>query len=239
MHRAVLQNKAYIKYSKQYTVEVIAMEETDRAVEAKSTHVRTYTVKDAYGDEVKMLVEFPGLTLEQIQDLSNGAAIDFMEGGKIPYTAIVNPHNLKEMQAFKGTRTANDLIDAIKKHVTVLKRKYGEGVDRGLWNRVSEGEVQVDMKLAGGDIVGALEVWKHFAPMTARQHEALKNRVTAMKTSALEDAAKRLDAIAKLIADGKGRKVKRELRQLSRALSDTALAARANELAAKLPTNKK
>ena len=58
MHRSVLQSKVYIKYANAHTVEVISMEEMDRALAEKSRHARTYKASDAYGDDVQLLMEF-------------------------------------------------------------------------------------------------------------------------------------------------------------------------------------
>ena len=162
-----------------------------------------------------------------------------MEGGRIPYTAIVNPHDLKEMQAFKGTHPARTLMKAIAAQRKVLTAKYGPGIDRELWDRVSEGEVQIDLKLAKGDVAGALGVWRHFARMTASRPEALTSRVDAMRAVALAEAGKRLDELARLVAAGKAGEAKRELRLLARVLADTPLAERAAEVLAETEKTKK
>jgi len=222
MHRAVLQNRTYIRFAAKNTVEVISMEELDRAVERKE-HVATYTVKTPYGDEVEQLVEFPGLTIDQLRDLSNGPAIRYMEGGRIPYTAIVDPHDLKELEGIRGTRTARELVAAVKRHAKALETRYGPGVDRKLWNLVSEGGIAVDVHLGKDDIVQAMAVYRHLGARTVRQPDSLQRRVEAIRDTIVAVAAKRLDALEK----ASGAEASRELAALARALRDTKLEERA------------
>jgi len=228
MHRSVLQNKGYIRFASENTVEVISMEELDRAVEEEK-YLETYTVKDPYGDEVQYLVRFPGLTVEQLRALSNGPALEYMEGGKIPYTAIVDPHTEKQMEGVRGQIAGGDLMDLVKKHRKALDAKYGKGIDRGLWNRIAEGAVQADLKLGDGRIAEAMGLWQHLAALTVRQPEVLQRKVEAVRETVLKTAAARLDALE---AEGAGKaSVRKELKELARALRDTDLEARAATLA--------
>ncbi len=230
MHRSVLTNKGYMKFAAVNTVEVLTMEETDVAIQKESRHIRTFTVRDPYGDEEQQLVEFPGLTLEALQSLNNSPAMNYMQGNRIPYTAVVNPHTLEEMEGIRGTKNGKQLADAIKPHVKELKLKYGPGIARALWDTVSEGQVQIDIALAKGKIPEALGVWRHLAKETVRKPEALKERVESSLELILEDAGKALDGFEKQIADGKRASVRTPLKRLARALEGTPLEKRAAEL---------
>ena len=164
MHRSVLQNKKYLRFSAKNAVEVISMEEIERAERERPKTIATYKAKDPYGDEVEYLVEFAGLTLENLKDLSNTQAIlEFMEGGKIPYTAIVDPHSGKAMQAIKGEPTVSSLTKEIKKARAALEKQHGKGVPRDQWNKLRAAETECDRQASPrgdgrGDSQGRVEI---------------------------------------------------------------------------------
>ena len=123
----MLENKAYIRFSLAHAVEVICMEEIDRAVSEKADTIATYKARDAYGDEVEYLKEFPGLTLDELKGLSStDAVLRFMEGGKIPYTAIVDPHSGKAMEAIEGKPSVKSLTAAIGRARAKLEKEHGK-----------------------------------------------------------------------------------------------------------------
>lgn len=230
MHRSVLQSKVYIKYADANTVEVISMEEMDKALAEKSRHARTYKLSDAYGDDVECLVEFPGLTVEQLDRLSNSPARDYMTGNRIPYTAVVNPHTLEEMVHLRGVVTPKELIESIKAERKKLDAAHGKGIERKLWREVQRGQIEIDLLLGEDEIAKAMAVYRHLAKRTLLQPEALKRPVETSLAVILDDAAKRLDVLERRIGKGEGPKLKEDLRVLSRALADTKLAARVREL---------
>lgn len=236
MHRTVLENGNYAKFAAANTVEMLVTEEMDRALAAKSPLIKTYKTKDPYGDPVDYLVHFPGVTIEQLRSLSNSAAINYIAPAKkIPYTAIVDPHTLKEMEAFTGVYRPDDLIKKVKKQAKVLVNKHGKGVPRKVWNNIMESEIQIDMLLGQKKIVDAMGVYTALARETFQQPKIIRNRVAAAMDTILEDAEKRLKAIEKEAASRKQRhSLKREVAQLARVLRDTPLADKAKALAKKL-----
>ena len=184
MHRAVLQNKKYIRFSAANAVEVIAMEEIERAEREKPKTIATYKAKDPYGDEVEYLVEFKGLTLDELKDLSSTQEIlAFMEGGKIPYTAIVDPHTGKALQAMKGQPTAKGLMSAIRKARKALEKEHGKGVDRQKWNKLLAAEIQCDILLGAEKVKEAQALHKKTAALFKRPVPAVKQRLAAMASS--------------------------------------------------------
>ena len=62
MHRSVMQNKKYIKFADKNTVEVIAIGGATAAVKSGHKKAGTYKAKNAAGEEVEYLLEFPGMT---------------------------------------------------------------------------------------------------------------------------------------------------------------------------------
>ena len=233
MHRSVLQSKVYIKYAEANTVEVISMEEMDRALREKSRLVRTYKASDAYGDEVHFLAEFPGLTVKQLERLSNSGATDYMSGNRIPYTAIVDPHTLRELDHVLGVVTPKELIARIQVQRAALESRHGAGIERKLWRRVAGAQVEIDLLLGEGKLESALAVHRDLAKRTIQSPEAIRRRVRISLDVILDDAAKRLDVLEQRLGTGdadKMRAASEELRTLSRALAGTRLSRRAAAL---------
>ena len=225
MHRSVLENGKYVKFSAANAVEVISMEEIDRAIREKSHTIATYKAKDAYGDEVEYLREFPGLTLDELKDLSNtNAILAFMEGGKIPYTAIVDPHSGKAIFAMKGKPTVKSLTAAIARARAKLEKEHGKGVDRKLWSELGAIEVKVDTALAKGEYVDAVKLHGAILKKFPRARGAVKARLDAMRAAIEKDIA--------VYVDG-GKAKKAELERLAAALGQSPLAARIRKLLAR------
>lgn len=232
MHRSVLENAFYVKFSAENTVEVVAMEEMDRALEEKSEHVKTYKGRDAYGAEEEFLVTFPGLTIDELAALSASAATRYMEGGRIPYTAIVDPFTLDEMEGLKGLRKPQELIEIIRKHGATLSVRHGKGVERRSWNALRTSLAEIDNLLAETKISKAIAVQRRLAAEHAREGEEVSTKVASAEKAILRDAARRLDDLEAAEASPKRTA---ELRELARALQefeDQALSVRAAALAA-------
>ncbi|MHC4931229.1 MAG: hypothetical protein ACYTGV_03455 [Planctomycetota bacterium] len=230
MHRSVLKNPEYGKFATRHTVEVITMEELDIAVAKESRNVRTYKGKDPWGEEQDYLVEFPGLTLDDLRDLSNSDALNYMQGNRIPYTAIVDPHNLAEMEGLRGVKTVKDLTEAITRHRKALLVQYGKGIERKLWKGIERGLVEIDTHLGKGEIAEAMKLYRRMEAEVTRTPEVLKRKVRLALEVILDDAGLRLDAIERAMVEGKIKSAKAELTELKRALEKTPLAARVDAL---------
>lgn len=230
MHQGVLQNKSYIRFAEKNTVEVICMQDLDRALADNNPQIKTYQARDRYGDDVAYLLKFPGLTVDDIRNLANSDALEYMEGRLMPATVVVNPHTLEKMGGImRGMNRTPQFVAAIEPHVKELKTRYGPGIDRKLWDDVSEGQVVIDRMLGDGKIVEAMGVYRTLGRGVVRQPDALKRRVEASLEVILDDAKKRLDEL-----EGSGRKAAGELNRLARALRDTPLEKRALDLVSAL-----
>jgi len=220
----VLQNKHYVKYANAHAVDVLAMEEMDRALEEKSPLVKTYKAKDAYGEQQTYLAEFAGLTVEELKELSTSSgALQYLHGTRIPFTAIVDPHTGDEMFAWTGVKSAKDYVRIIGEQERVLLEKYGEGVDRKLWNEIGRTEVRIDLLMAAGKLVDAYAAFGKLAEKSARCPEAARSRMEAMRKVLDEDARRKLEEYERRIANGEASEVRSELETLAKALSGTAL----------------
>ena len=230
MHRSVLKNPAYGKFAAQHTVEVITMEELDIAVAKESRNIKTYKDKDPWGEEQDYLIEFPGLTLDDLRDLSSSDALNYMQGNRIPYTAVVDPHTLKEMEGLRGVKTAKELMAAITLHRKALLLQYGKGVERKLWNGVGKGLIRIDVHLGKGEIAEAMQLYRKLEAETARKPEVLKKRVRPALEVIVDEAGLRIDAIERSMVEGKAKSAKAELTKLKGALAGTPLVKRIEAL---------
>ena len=116
MHGSVLQNKKYIKFADENTVEVIALGRLQEGIDKKDRKAETYEDKKT---GAVYLVEFPGLTVEQMLALATSKAGSYNNTGKIPYTAIVNPHNEEEMSYLPGGISGKQLMEAVEEAKTL------------------------------------------------------------------------------------------------------------------------
>jgi hypothetical protein len=226
----VLQNKGYIKFAAANSVEVICMEEIGKAEREKASTIKTYKTKDPYGDEVEYLVEFAGLTLDDLKDISNNSAVlAFMDAaGKIPYTAIVDPHTGKAIEAFGGKPTVKSLSTKIASARKKLEAEHGKGVPRKQWNELGKLEISVDLLLANEKYVEALAAQKKARAKFKRPRPAVKTRLEAMRASIDKDIGKHLDECAK--NKSLSAKEKAALAKLAKALGEGKLAERAKTL---------
>jgi len=230
VHRSVLQNKKYIAFAKANTVEVICMEEIAKAERDKASTFATYKTKDAYGDEVEYLVEFDGLTIDELKGLSNtNAVVAFMEGGKIPYTAIVDPHTGKAIEAMKGKPTVASLSAAVLRARKILTEKHGRGVPRKQWQALAAAEVRIDLLSIGGKYAMALGIYEKAAGLIKRPPTVVKSRLEIIREVLMKDVAKHIDACAK--TDKLDAKMRKELASIAKTLGDTPLGTRAAKLA--------
>jgi hypothetical protein len=226
----VLQNKGYLKFAAQNTVEVICMEEIDKAERDKAATFKTYKTRDAYGDEVEYLVEFDGLTVEELKGLSNtDAVVAFMDGGKIPYTAIVDPHTGRAIEAIKGKPTVKSLSAAVLRARKVLTEAHGEGVPRKRWEALAAAEVRVDLLSIAGKYAEAWELCTKTVDGFKRPPSILKTRLETMREVLHRDIVKYVDACEK--QPKRDAATRKELAAVAKALGDSALAKRAAELA--------
>lgn len=183
----MLQNKKYIKFSSANAVEIISMEEIGRALKKNAHTIATYKAKDAYGDDVEYLTEFAGLTLGDLKTLSNtNAILKFMQGGKIPFTAIVDPHTGKAMQSMKGKPSVASLTAAIKKARATLEAEHGKGVDRKLWDELGAVEVKIDLAMAADQLAEAKNLLTAFEKKLKRPKEPVKERIELLRAQIIE-----------------------------------------------------
>ncbi len=231
----MLDNPSYIKFSRESCVEVMCMKDIEQALKEKPDRAKTYTAKDPYGDEVECFECCPGVTVKQMLALHEGKPLEYMKGPLMPYTAVVDPHSLRDMGGIqRGEATSADaFIAVISKHVRSLEEEHGKGVDAKLWEYILDAQAKVDLLLGEEKIEKALALVEEMERTTAREHEIAKRKVGSARQSVMADAAALLDAIEKRIGGGRGADARAEASRLAKLLKGTDLADRASAIEAR------
>jgi hypothetical protein len=226
----VLQNKKYIQFAQDNTVEVISLSRLDEGIKKEDRRAATYDAKDESGNDVKYLLEFPGMTVEEMYALNRSKAGTYNQTGKIPYTALVNPHTLEQMQFWSGGQGAGTIMDAVTEQKAVLNKEYGPSTRRSDLLKFNEDAQEVREVLAKRGCVKAFSAYKKLAKSLDDSGEALKAKGKALFDEIVAASSKDLDEAARLIEEGDGKKAVNMLRPLARALEGTELEERCNEL---------
>lgn len=228
MHGSVLQNKKYIKFASENTVDVMSMGRLEEGISKNDRKAATYKAKDG----TEYLVEFPNLTVEDIKKVRGSKAGTYNKTGKIPYTAIVNPHTLEEMENIKGGYAGKTLMEIVKTHKKALADEYGESISRKVLTKVQKQQGQIEEELQKENLSKALAATAKLEKSVAKQPAALIEMVAKVKENVVAACAKKLDSLEALIGRGAKAEAKKELGPLCRALKGTSLEERANGLLA-------
>ena len=197
MHDGVMCGKKYIDFASENTVEVIALSSFQEGLDKKDKRTETYDAKVA-GEPVKYMVEFPGLTTDQVLALASSKAGTYNHTGGVPYTCLVNPWTEEEMSKWPGSQSANTLMDGVLEAKKALQKEHGKGVARKDLRVVVDAEASAAAKAAKADFPGALADLAKVAPK-AEKVDALKERLKAAR----EKVHAAAEAALTKIADGK------------------------------------
>lgn len=230
MHGSVLQNKKYIKFSEENTVEVMVMSQLDKGIEAGDKRAGTYKAKDEQGNEVEYLLEFPGLTVAELNAFGGTKAGTYNTTGRIPYTAIVNPHTLAEISNIPGGFAVGKLTDAVEEAKKTLNKEHGPSLSRKDLEKLEKQISEIREDTAEGNFVKAFGAMGKLEKSAAKEPEQVQAKVAGVKAEVVEAAGKKLDELEALIGRGEGKAAARELGSLARSLKGTDLEERANAL---------
>lgn len=148
-------NKKYIEFSAENTVEVISMSGIKDGYDKKDKKAEEYEVKE-YGEVIKYLVQFPGLTINDLIALNSSKAATFNTTGKTPYTCMVNPWTLTEIKNWLGgSVSANAIEDAVTEYRKAAIKEHGKGFARKNWKILIESEANVRFYVKSGDLIKA------------------------------------------------------------------------------------
>ena len=233
MHSSVLQNKKYIKFSGESTVEVIAVSSLDKALAKKDPKAGTYDGMEKGGKEVKYLISWPGLTVADMKGLSRSKASSYNDTGGIPYVAIVNPHTLEKYEGWNGGSSGR-IMDAVKEAQKALTKTHGKPVKRKSLKKIRKEEAKVRALLANGELAKAWTGYAGLAKKVAKQPDAIKAIAAKCQEDLLAASEKKLTELEALVARGEVKAASKELRGIARSLKGTRLEARAQALAEKI-----
>lgn len=230
MHSAVLQNKKYIEFSADNTVEVLALSRLDEGIKEESPKAATYDAKDEDGNDVKYLVEFPNLTADEVMKLNSSKAGSYNDTGKIPYTCIVNPHTEEKMFNWSGGQSSKSIMEEVEIQKKALNDKYGPSVKRSDLEKFAEDAKDTRAILAEKGVTKALPELAKLLKKWEGQGKVFDERSKVLQDEVMAKAGEELDAAEKLIDEGDLSAAKKALGPLARALKKTDLEERANTL---------
>lgn len=230
MHSAVMQNKKYLEFAKQNTVEVLALQRLSEGVEKKDKRAVAYKAKGADGQEQTLMLNWPNLTLEEIEELSRGKAGSFNKSGKIPYTSIVDPWTEKEIKGYNGG-SAKGIQEDVEAALVTMRKEHGKGVARKELAKVNEAAAKSAAFAAQGEFAKGIEVLNKLEPQLKGAAEVIVNKVTEARAAVVSAAETALSAIE---SSSDSAKAKKDLLGLMDRLRGTGLEARAKEVLQKL-----
>jgi hypothetical protein len=172
MHSAVMQNKDYIEFAKNSTVEVLALSGLDRAVSKKDPKAATYKK-----DGKELLVQWPSLSYDEVMELAGDAELRaYNDAGYIPYTCIVDPYTKKKLGS--GYRDVKSIREAVEKFTGELA---GAKKGKTFASRVAAAEKLADE----GEYAKALRDLKK-VKAKGKFSKAVKAKLEARKDAASE-----------------------------------------------------
>jgi hypothetical protein len=230
----VLQNKKYIEFADDNSVEVMALGRLDEGIEKADPKAATYKTTDETGKEVEYLVEFPNLSVEDIQNMQRSPAGQYNQTGKIPYTSIVDPHTLKEMKGLSGGQSAKGLMELVEEKRKELEAEHGPSVKRTDLKKFAAEKAELEAVLKEKGVVKALGEYAKLEKTAAKMGERILQKAEEVQKSLLEAAGTELDKVEELIDAGSMDDAKKELGALKRALKKTPLEERVDALFAKI-----
>jgi hypothetical protein len=223
----VLQNKKYIAFAEESSVDVLTMDRLDEGINEKDKRAGTYTRKDADGQEKEFLLSWPSLTVEELKAMNGSKAGSYNTTRGLPYTAVVDPHTLAEMGNLKGAFALGALTDLVAQKKKELEKAHGKGVSRKALTKVKEADAEIRKHLAEGDLTKALTESAALQKKVAKEPSAIVELAAKTQADVLEAAGKSLDEIEAMISRGEKAEAAKQLGPLSRALKGTALEERA------------
>ena len=233
MHSSVLQNKKYIKFASENTVEVVAVSRLDQGIQKNDAKAGTYKAKDENGKQVEYLISWPGLTVEDMKKLRSSKAPSYNDTRGIPHVAIVNPHTLEKFDGWNGG-SSGKIMDAVGEAKKVLQKQYGKSISRKSLVKVRKEEAKVRKELDSGNLGKAWALCAGFEKKVAKKGAAFVAIASKLKSDLVEATGKKLDELEGLVARDETKAAERELRSFIRYLKGTALEQRANDLMAKI-----
>jgi len=219
LHGSILKNKKYIEFADKNTVEVICLSSLQKGIDKKDPKTATYEA-EVGGKKVQCLVEFPGLTVEQMIALHASKAGTYNDTGKVPYTCIVNPHTLEQVQHWQGGDVSQGtLTEAVEGLRKTLAEAHGKGIARKDIRTVDAGCEKVATLVAKNDYAAAMAevkrleakakdfpepLWKRLATLRNDVDQAATVALAQVETEAARDSVQARKSLSSLAPRLKG-----------------------------------
>jgi hypothetical protein len=229
-HSAVLQNEKYIDFAKDNTVEVLCLNRLDEGIKENDRKAATYDGKDEKGNPVKFMMEWPGLTAEDINGLDSSAAAGFNKTGKTPYLSIVDPFTLQEMKGLSGGLSAKGVMEAVTEAKDKINKEHGPTVKRSVIEKLNAGMKAVLETLTKSGAAKALPEFKKVEASVAKESDAVKGKTKELETKLLDAVKADLDKAEGQIAAGDVKSASALLKPYASLLKGTDLETRVKEL---------
>lgn len=229
LHGAILKNKKYVEFAEKNTVEVICLSRLQEGIDKADERAETYeTERD--GEKVECLVEFPSLTAAEMLALGSSKGASYNNTGGVPYTCLVDPHTLAEVQSWKGgSVSAGSLMEAVTELRKTLAKEHGKGVSRKEVQGLADVERKTTALCAKGEFAAAVAEATKAGAKAADWPEAMSARLTKAREAVVAAAQAELERIEALGA-GETAQAKAQLSKLLPRLKGTGLEERAKAL---------
>lgn len=227
MHGSVLQNKKYIAFAEENSVDVLTMDRLQEGIDKKDKRAGTYKRKDVDGEEKEFLISWPSLTVEELKAMDGSKAGTYNTTRKLPYTAVVDPFTLEEMGNLPGGFAMGALTDLVTAKKKELEKAHGKGVSRKALGKIREAEAAIRKELEAGNIAKALADSAALQKKVAKEPEAIVEIANKAAADALAAAGTKLDEIEAMISRGEKAEAAKALGPLSKGLKGTTLEERA------------
>lgn len=231
MHSAVMQNKKYIAFAADNTVEVLVMSSLDRAIQQNDPKAATYKKK---GDDAEYMVQWPSLTAEQINSFRQTKAGTYNNTGGIPYTCIVDPHTLERMTVVRA-RSAKAIIELVKDARRTLMKEHGKGMSRAVIRKLNSSLTKAREQAADGEWSKAMQTLTKGSKGSQDWPESLQERLAGGREAIVGSARAALEKIREL-GESDPKKARRELLKLRRKVKGTGIENDVTELMESLAT---
>ena len=230
-HGAVLCGKKYVEFAAQNSVDVVGMIGIEEAVRKKDKRAQTYEGQ-ADGATVQFLLEFPGLTADDLAKMTEKAA-PYDTTGYAPFTAVVDPWTEKAVRSWSGGQGAHSILEGVADARKSLEKEHGKGATRADVRSFRAAEAAAAGEAAKGEFSSALDSLARASAAAEKGPEALKGLYREARAAVVAAAEKALTAVEqKKVRDSAG--AKRDLIDLIQHLKGTGLEERAKALLAAL-----
>ncbi len=216
MHSAVMQNKKYIKFAYDNSVDVLTVSRIEEGIQKGDRKAKSFKLKK--GDDTEYLVSWPSLTLDQLKSLNRSKAATYNKTGRIPYTSLVDPYTLDEIEGIRGGTSAKGLMSKIADAKKALVKEHGPGLKRSTLAKIDKAIASANAQAKTYDFAKAMKTLDKISGQKG-QPEIIQEKLAKAKEAVVALAEERIEEIKAMDA----KQAKKEASRLKRKLKGTGL----------------